>query len=101
MQEFGSSVRGSYSTVTDEELDNIISGIKAQMPNAGYQMVRGHLISNGLRIQWRRIMASIHRVDAAGIFSRILALGCVVRRSHSVQGPLSLVHIDTNHKLIR
>lgn len=43
MQEFGLSVRGSYSTVTDEELDNIISGIKAQMPNAGYRMVQGHL----------------------------------------------------------
>lgn len=77
MQEFGLSVRTSYSIVTDEELDSIISGIKAQMPNAGYRMVWGHLISMGLRIQWRRMMASMHRVDAAGIFSRILALGYV------------------------
>ncbi|XP_029979786.1 uncharacterized protein LOC115411711 [Sphaeramia orbicularis] len=46
-------------------------------------------------------MASMHCVDAAGIFSRIVALGCVVRRSYAVRGPLSLVHIDTNHKLIR
>lgn len=101
MQEFGLSVRASYSTVTDEELDNIISVIKSQMPNAGYRMVQGHLISMGLRIQWQRMMASMHRVDAVGIFSRILALGCVVRRSYSARGPLSLVHIDTNHKLIR
>lgn len=34
MQEFGFSVR-TYSTMTDEELDNIISVIKSQMPNAG------------------------------------------------------------------
>ncbi|CAL8242155.1 unnamed protein product [Merluccius merluccius] len=101
MQEFGLSVRGSYSTVTDEEIDNIITAIKGQMPNAGYRMVQGHLVSMGLRIQWWRMMASMHRVDAAGIFSRIVALGCVARRSYGVRGPLSLVHIDTNHKLIR
>ncbi|XP_039632690.1 uncharacterized protein LOC120543616 [Perca fluviatilis] len=28
-------------------------------------------------------------------------MGCVARRKYSVQGPLHLVHIDTNHKLIR
>lgn len=101
MQEFGLSVRGSYSTVTDQELDNMISAIKSQMPNAGYRMVQGHLVSMGLRIQWWRMMASMHRVDAAGIFLRLTELGCVVRRSYSVRGPLSLAHIDTNHKLIR
>uniref|UniRef100_A0A669ES34 Integrase core domain-containing protein n=1 Tax=Oreochromis niloticus TaxID=8128 RepID=A0A669ES34_ORENI len=87
MQEFDLSVRGTYSTMNDQELDNIISAIKNQMPNAGYRM-------------WR-MMASMHRVDAVGIFTRITELGCVVRRSYSVRGPLSLVHIDTNHKLIR
>ncbi len=101
MQEFGLSVRGSYSSVNDQELDNIISVIKTQMPNAGYRMVQGHLVAQGLRIQWWRMMASMHRVDAAGIFSRITELGCVVRRSYSVRGHLSLVHIDTNCKLIR
>uniref|UniRef100_A0A3P8U8Y1 Integrase catalytic domain-containing protein n=1 Tax=Amphiprion percula TaxID=161767 RepID=A0A3P8U8Y1_AMPPE len=101
MQEFDLSVRGTYSTMTDQELDIIISSIKSQMPNAGYRLVQGHLVSMGLRVQWWRMMASMHRVDAAGIFSRLTEIGCVVRRSYSVQGPLSLVHIDTNHKLIR
>lgn len=101
MQEFDLSVRGTYSTMNDQELDNIISAIKNQMPNAGYRMVQGHLVSMGLRVQWWRMMASMHRVDAVGIFTRITELGCVVRRSYSVRGPLSLVHIDTNHKLIR
>uniref|UniRef100_A0A3P9C2H8 Integrase core domain-containing protein n=1 Tax=Maylandia zebra TaxID=106582 RepID=A0A3P9C2H8_9CICH len=101
MQEFDLSVRGTYSTMNDQELDNIISAIKNQMPNAGYRMVQGHLVSMGLHVQWWRMMASMHRVDAVGIFKRITELGCVVRRSYSVRGPLSLVHIDTNHKLIR
>ena len=87
--------------MTDQELDHIISVVKAQMPNAGYRMVQGHLVSMGIRVQGWRMMASMHRVDAAGIFMRMTQLGCVVRRSYSVRGPLSLVHIDTNHKLIR
>ncbi|KAK1895766.1 PiggyBac transposable element-derived protein 4, partial [Dissostichus eleginoides] len=45
--------------------------------------------------------ASMHRVDSIGILSRLASLGCVVRRTYSVRGPLSLVHMDTNHKLIR
>ncbi|KAL3043287.1 hypothetical protein OYC64_003203 [Pagothenia borchgrevinki] len=43
----------------------------------------------------------MHRVDAAGILARLTQLGCVVRRTYSVRAPLSLVHVDTNHKLIR
>ncbi|KAI7809339.1 hypothetical protein IRJ41_005736 [Triplophysa rosa] len=101
MKEYDLSVRKTYSTIKDTELDNVISAIKSQMPNAGYRMVQGHLVSMGLRVQWRRMMASMHRVDTVGIFARITQLGCVVRRSYSVRGPLSLVHIDTNHKLIR
>ncbi|KAG9261338.1 hypothetical protein AMEX_G26349 [Astyanax mexicanus] len=43
----------------------------------------------------------MHRVDTVGILCRLNQLGCVVRRTYSVPGPKSLMHIDTNHKLIR
>ncbi|KAL2076359.1 hypothetical protein ACEWY4_028060 [Coilia grayii] len=72
-----------------------------KMPNAGYRMVRGRLRSMGVKVQWRRVAASLHRVDALGIISRLAGLGCVVRRTYRVRGPLSLWHVDTNHKLIR
>ncbi|KAF3837671.1 hypothetical protein F7725_009439 [Dissostichus mawsoni] len=61
----------------------------------------GRLLSIGLRVQWTRMAASMHRVDSIGILSRLASLCCVVRRTYSVRGPLSLVHVDTNHKLIR
>ncbi|KAF3842610.1 hypothetical protein F7725_024561 [Dissostichus mawsoni] len=70
------------------------------MPTAGYRMVKGRLLSIGLRVQWTRMAASMHRVDSIGILSRLASLGCVVRRTYSVRGTLSLVHVDTNHKLI-
>ncbi|CAL8387481.1 unnamed protein product [Boreogadus saida] len=101
MAEYGLSVRGFYSTMTDAELDNMVRAIKTQMPNAGYRSVKGQLMAMGSRVQWERITDSMHRLDAAGILSRLARLGCTVRRSYSVRGPLALVHIDTNHKLIR
>ncbi|KAJ4936277.1 hypothetical protein JOQ06_000876 [Pogonophryne albipinna] len=71
------------------------------MPHAGYRLVKGTLQSRGFRVQWERVRASMHRVDTEGILFRMNQLGCVVRRTYSVPGPKSLMHIDTNHKLIR
>lgn len=101
MQEYELSVKDMYSSISDDELDSLVASITSELPNAGYRMVRGRLESMGHRVQWRRVAASMHRIDSFGIISRLSSLGCVVRRVYSVPGPLSLVHVDTNHKLIR
>uniref|UniRef100_A0A8B9H5Z3 Integrase core domain-containing protein n=1 Tax=Astyanax mexicanus TaxID=7994 RepID=A0A8B9H5Z3_ASTMX len=100
MREFGLSAR-RYSNMSDEELDRMVQDVKNEMPMAGYRMVKGRLRSLGVHVQWRRVAASLHRVDSLGIISRLAGLGCVVRRTYSVRGPLSLWHVDTNHNLIR
>ncbi|KAL3977060.1 SH2B adapter protein 2 [Sarotherodon galilaeus] len=69
--------------------------------NAGYRMVKGRLRALGHRVQWNKVWDSMRRVDSAGILERMANLGCVIRRTYSVPGPLSLLHIDTNYKLIR
>lgn len=101
MRDLGLSSRTSYSNITDTELDDAVLSIKARLPNAGYRMVKGCLQAEGHRVQWERVKDSMHRVDADGIFQRMMQLGCIVRRTYCVQHPLSLVHMDTNHKLIR
>ncbi|KAK7889111.1 hypothetical protein WMY93_024671 [Mugilogobius chulae] len=101
LSEVGLSVRQKYTLLSDEELDEAVEGVKNEMPSAGYRMVRGRLTSMGIHVQWRRLTASMHRVDSLGILSRLVGLGCIVRRTYSVRGPLSLWHVDTNHKLIR
>lgn len=95
------SVRNLYSTCTEAELDALVTEIKARMPNAGYRLVKGTLKAQGHRLGWDRVKASMHRVDSIGILSRRAQLGCVVRRTYSVPCPKYLVHIETNHKLIR
>lgn len=95
------SVRACYSVIADEELHQKVRAIKARMPYAGYRMVKGSLQAMGLRLQWKRVKMSLQRVDGAGIIARMIQLRCIARRSYSVPAPLSLVHIDSNHKLIR
>uniref|UniRef100_A0AAZ1Y4I5 Integrase core domain-containing protein n=1 Tax=Oreochromis aureus TaxID=47969 RepID=A0AAZ1Y4I5_OREAU len=101
LHEYGISIKQCYSTTSDEELDNLVSSIKTRTPHVGYRMMKGMLQAMGHHVQWKRVYSSMHRVDSAGIFSRMTRLGFVVRRTYSVQGPLYLMHIDTNHKLIR
>ncbi|XP_059371194.1 uncharacterized protein zgc:174680 [Carassius carassius] len=86
--------------MSDNELDRVVRSIKIRMPHAGYRLVKGKLLARGHRIQWHRVKASMQRVDGAGILARMFQLGFVARRSYSVPAPLSLVHVDTNHKLI-
>lgn len=66
VQEFGLFIRGSYITMSDSELDNIISDIKSQMQNASYGTVQCHLVSMGLRVQCLKMMSFMHLVDAEG-----------------------------------
>ncbi|MEQ2223622.1 hypothetical protein ILYODFUR_038469 [Ilyodon furcidens] len=55
----------------------------------------------GVQIPWKRVKMSLQRVDGAGLIARMVQLSCIARRQYCVPAPLSLVHVDTNHKLIR
>ncbi|XP_023666594.2 uncharacterized protein [Paramormyrops kingsleyae] len=101
MAECNLSVRARYSSFSDEELDACVTGIKQRMPHCGYRMVRAALQAHGHQVQFERVRASMHRVDTAGVICRMTQLGCVIRRTYSVSSPRALMHIDTNHKLIR
>lgn len=87
--------------VTDDELDSLVRSVKMRLPHIGYRMMMGELQAMGYRVKWEQVSVSMHRVDAAGILERMASVGCVARRVYSVKGPLSLAHVDTNHKLIR
>ncbi|XP_038164168.1 uncharacterized protein LOC119798675 isoform X2 [Cyprinodon tularosa] len=101
MAESGLSVRALYTTMSDDDLDQCVRDIKSRQPHSGYRMVKALLQARGLRVQYDRVRASMHRVDTIGMASRMVQLGCIARRTYSVPGPQSLMHIDTNHKLIR
>lgn len=99
--EYGLSIRGSHDGMNDNELDDIVTGILKDFPNAGYKRMTGLLLARGIRLQQSRIRSAMQRVNPEGCLLRSLELNVLHRRKYQVYGPLALWHIDGNHKLIR
>lgn len=89
----------AYSTLTDNELDEIVKQVKLENPFFGQSMMMGAVKSRGIRITRQRLRDSIHRVDALGTVIRWIDI--IPRRTYNVAGPNALWHIDGHHKLIR
>ena len=86
------------STMTDEQLDNLLLQLKTHFRRAGITMLDGMLRQLGHRVPRDRIKASLLRIDPVHrVFNRIH----IRRRVYSVPGPNSLWHHDGQHGLIR
>ena len=78
----------SHSTISDNDLDLLVRGILQITPRIGYRLVQGALRSRGLRIQRRRVLESLQRVDPVTVTMR--ASRSIVRRRYSVPCPNAL-----------
>ena len=99
LSKYGISISAQYSTVSDNQLDDIVAEIQQQFPLCGNRQMLGHLLARGLRVQQIRVREAQRRVDPEGSVMR--RLRTINRRSYSVAAPRNLWHIDGNHKLIR
>ena len=90
----------SFSTITDEEIDNIIRNFIARHGSTtGETYLRGHFRAMGYTVQRRRIRESLNKVDPR---NRALRWGALVsRRVYFVPWPNSLWQLDGHHSLIR
>ena len=98
MHSFSLSVRQRMTDISEENLYRVIREIQQDFPNAGYCRVHSQLLIRGVRVKQTSVRNAMHRIDPEGVALRWLQL--IPRRSY-VTGPLSLWHIDGNHKLIR
>ena len=99
MSECGMRIRDRYSTISNPELDRIVTMVQHSNPNCGYRMMQGYIIRLGHRVQQSRIRESMARTDPEGVISRWCTT--VHRRCYSVASPNALWHIDGHHRLIR
>ena len=88
-----------YLDISDFDLDQVISRIQHDFPNAGLVMIQGHLLSEGVHVPRQRVRESVARCDP--IRRRLRWHQVLTRRSYSVPRPNSLWHIDGHHSLIR
>ena len=80
-----------FSDVSDFDLMNMISSIKARLPDCGERMIIGFLRSQGVFVQRCRIRSVVHAIDPIGTSLRWHPR--LLRRPYSVPGPMSLWHI--------
>ena len=99
MDLYNLSIRATYAAISDQELDVCVLEISRMFPMCGSKQMAGHLLARGLRVQQSRIRVAQRRVDPDGVVMRRLTV--TQRRRYNVAAPLSLYHIDGNHKLIR
>lgn len=87
-----------FHTMDDNQLDQVVQTIKETRPQVGLRYLIGHLRTRGLRVQIRRVVRSLHRVDPVGsLLRKRLAAKC---RQYHVRRPNSVWHLDGHHKLI-
>ena len=55
--------QGSFSDITDADLDDLVKSLKDIQPNTGVTLLQGFLSAQGYRIQRARIRASSRRID--------------------------------------
>ena len=99
MDDYNLAIRATYSNISNEELHQLVLEITNQFPACGSKQMASNLLSCGFRVQQARICQALRRVDPDGVVMRKFMV--MHRRSYSVPAPLSLYHIDGNHKLIR
>ena len=99
MNMYNLAIRATYANISNEDLDQQVLLVSSQFPACGSKQMAGHLLSRGLRVQQTRIREALRRVDPHGVVMRQLTV--MRRRHYSVPAPLSLYHVDGNHKLIR
>jgi len=99
MADYGLSITAEYTPFTDAELDRLVEDVQRDFPMGGNRQMQGHLMSRGFRVQQQKIREAQLRVDPLGsLMRRLHTMNC---RQYQVPAPLSLWHIDGNHKLIR
>uniref|UniRef100_A0A9J8A4I4 Integrase core domain-containing protein n=1 Tax=Cyprinus carpio carpio TaxID=630221 RepID=A0A9J8A4I4_CYPCA len=101
MKEYRLSVKKTYTQISAEDLKKVVSEFIQQCPNSGYAMVSGYLKSLGIKVTRSTVRETLKAVDPVGTLLRGLHLNFIHRRVYSVPSPLSLWHIDGNHRLIK
>jgi hypothetical protein len=88
----------SFSVLSNADLDTLVKSFRSARPDLGLRTLIGFLRSHHLRIQKRRVVGAIHRVD--GIGSVLQHQTTIRHRKYKVACPNALWHMDGHHKLI-
>ncbi len=84
-----------YSTISDHDLDAIMTSMLTEFPETGYKKQVTGFLRAIVVVQQNRIRERMRTINPEG------TLLCALRIHAISKSPLALWHIDGNHKLIR
>ncbi|CAG7719071.1 unnamed protein product [Allacma fusca] len=99
--EQGLTASSKYSSITDDELYEVIRNVHQEFPNTGYKRMQGYLRSREIIIPQMRLREAVKFVDPEGVFQRTMRSRIIVRRQYFVKYSNEIWHLDTHMKLIR
>jgi hypothetical protein len=94
-----SNLPTGFSSISSDQLDEVIRNYKLERPSSGLRFVTAHLRNSDMKVQRQRIRDSLARVD--GLATQLRKSTTVQRRTYFSLGPNQLWHGDGHHKLIR
>ena len=53
MKEYNLTIHGTYSDISDAELDELVAGIQRQFHTWGNRLIYGYMLSHGIRPQFQ------------------------------------------------
>lgn len=91
-------IRKEYSSISDDQLQDIIRSYRTENPDTGQSYVMSHIRSQHLRVQRSRVRKAIEAVDGVGV--RLRERAPIVRRKYENPGPMAVWHMDGHLKAI-
>ena len=89
----------SWSSISDDDLKQIMCEIQTLTQGIGQTRILGALRIRGLKIQRWRVRQCLWEIDPVGTVLRWRRV--IQRRSYHVRSPNSLWHLDGNHKMVK
>jgi hypothetical protein len=88
-----------FVNITEDDLIEKVREIKESLPECGERLLMGNLRASGIIVPRWRLRQAIHSIDP--ISTSLRWRPKIQRKPYNVPGPMSLWHIDGNHKLSR
>ncbi|XP_060746019.1 uncharacterized protein LOC132859318 [Tachysurus vachellii] len=88
---------GSFSNISNTDLDCLIAEVLRQTPGSGETYISGSLRGRAIRVQRWRVRERLRIIDPVGRALR--GRRAIQRRVYNVSAPNQVWHTDTNHKL--
>ena len=82
LSENGLSCRSFYSTISDHDLDAIITSILTEFPKTGYKRMIGFLRARGVVVQQNSIHERMRTINPEGTLLCVLRIHAISRRSY-------------------